>query len=415
MNYFQIIDAKNEIINMLGNNVNNERVLKEVSLYSPRMLKQILLAKYISNILKANDCLYLLRGNENNSFINYLLGITNVNPIEYNLPPEMHTIGTLEFECPSEDIKKLIIKELKKITPIYNVKNMDNGKLIELNFKFIIPLIDDLNIPDYSKLRDISEEYYLIFNLNVNEVLGKIDYFKNEYGLPKYNVCEDNDINYEIFKSKKIAGLFRSSSINLNFEKLLDRCKEENWNFNTYTYISGALWMDKAYKLKDEINDNLIKKYPTTKDTLFNLLVEIGLSVDESKLVANEISKKKLFNNNKDLKEKIPQYLLNYLGDYSYFVSLGHVIAFAKMDYLIMYYKLNAPDFYNVMIGEYINDLNLINVFEIKKYCYIYENHKQNAIEDLDTYYYSKLFLEYKNCVEYKMMKIHRYFKKHIK
>lgn len=392
MNYFKTIDAKQEIIKLLGENVNNDRVKKELSKLSSTNFKQILLAKYISDILKENNYYFYVSSDANNLYINYLLGITNVNPLEYSLPFELNTLH-YGFICPNNDSKELVINKLMELTGnnISNYKYNNEGKIVEVKWKYIIPLKENIKIPN--ELNSINKDY-LVFNLNVSDKLDKLNYFINKYGLPNKDIYNDDKINYEIFAVNRIAGIDYSKN-SLIMERLLKKISEDKWIFNTYLYISSALWMNRESVnviLNKTIDEGLMQKYPASKDSLFSLLLDNGVS----KKTALKIVNNSLETNNK-LKKYIPEYLIEYLKN-TYLVGLGHVISLAKIDYLNMYYKITAPDYYEVMLGDYINEFNNINMDDIQKYCLEYESDNYDKrIEESSKYYYSKLYLEYKN------------------
>ena len=111
-------DARQYIMNALGNNANDSRVKEELDLMSPKNFMEIFYAKKIADFLKENNEYYIVRGIYGNLFINFLLGITNVD--SYELPYEFvfdkkDTSFVYEFHV-SEAIEPKLINYLDKLS-----------------------------------------------------------------------------------------------------------------------------------------------------------------------------------------------------------------------------------------------------------------------------------------------------------
>lgn len=113
MNSIYNINAKEEILNLLKDDLNDERVKQELSQLVDINYIELLLAKLIADYLKENNQSYIVSGIDN-LYIAYLLGITLINPNEEEsyIPYEVafdkwHISLASEFRVPNGITKDL--------------------------------------------------------------------------------------------------------------------------------------------------------------------------------------------------------------------------------------------------------------------------------------------------------------------
>ena len=159
--------------------------------------------------------------------------------------------------------------------------------------------------------------------------------------------------------------------------------------------VSGVI---SAEGFEDKIIDSKrIHDYPTSRDKIYELCVGLGKSHEDAIRIAI-LSKKRISEYDKyydewtKLVEGLPEYLIKYLFKIKYTFPLAHLINTAKIDYLEMYYKLNAHDYYEVKLGKYLKIFNKLDKEEIELLSDdLINNHNINYNNNL------RLYLEYKN------------------
>lgn len=402
------VNAKEKIFNLLGENLKDERVQKEMEFLTNKNYLEILFAKKITDYLNSENEYYLFRGNINNLYITYLLGISKLNPINDGLvlPYELvldnglfQKHKSLIFNINvSKGIKSKVVNlidQLSESTYSYGILNYGEEKNKILDYKFLIPLDENAKLDDnYFRL-----DHSNVIEINIfdSDFIDDINYFINKYGMPAIDIKNNDKINENFFVNRMLGGITGADSDFL--KKQLSLCDENILNFKTYEYLhSGSHGHNLLEQFKNEIIDsNRIHNYPTTLDALFSLCVEYGLSIKNSTSVcefvrkgikyraANEEEWQKLYN-------MLPEPLANYLDNTNYMFPLAHSISFCELNYLEMYYKMNVPDFYNRKLGDLIYDFEMMSDDILKEM--LIESDKQF---DFEYSHKIKLYMEYKN------------------
>ncbi len=396
--------AKKEILNLLGDNANNERIRNELALLIDKNYIEILLAKKTTDYLNNHNEYYYVRGSYPNLNINYLLGITKIDPTNNNtlLPYELFFEGnnkdSFRYEINvSTKIKDKLIKYLNELvnnTLVMGYYYDDDGNKLEIDYKCLIPLNndDDLSV-NYWK---IDESNYVEMNIYGFKECDDINYFINKYGYPKYDIFSDKRINNEIFNTNHIYGTLAESKI---FNNILKSVDEDNRSFDTYVSMLGAV---SGNNILDHFEDKIIDSktihdYPTSREKIYELCKELGKSHEDAIRIAI-LSKKRISEYDQYYDEwaklvvGLPEYLIEYLYKIKYIFSLAHLINGSKFDYLEMYYKLTAPDYYEVKLGKYLKIFNKLDKEEIELLTDdLINNHNSNYDNNL------RLYLDYKN------------------
>lgn len=150
---------------------------------------------------------YHFRGMINNSLLLYVLGLSKVDPIKYNLPYELITDKTIKIDLIGIDIDSLVnfisinyYNEVKIVAGSYEKCEIEEVNRIEENHYLLIPLL-------YEEMKNIT------FKLNSNNIFETVeDYrdFKNDYMVIKI------DEKTPLFNYKEIS---LENVLNNNFEK----------------------------------------------------------------------------------------------------------------------------------------------------------------------------------------------------
>jgi len=397
--------AKKEILNILGNNANNERIKSELALLNDKNYIEILLAKKITDYLINHNEYYDVRGVYPNLYINYLLGITKIDPTNNNtlLPYELlfeNDKKPLVYEINvSTNIKDKLIKYLNELvnnTLVMGYYYDDDGNKQEIDFKCFIPLNNDIDLTKDYNFGESDNPNYIKINILGLKNYDDINYFINKYGYPKYDIFSNERIKDEIFEKNNISGLLNKSKNIVNMLKLVNK---ENMTFDTYVYILGAIHGTNILEqIEGEIIDSKrIHDYPTSRDKIYELCKELGKSHEDAIRIAI-LSRKRICDRDKyfdewaKLVEGLPEYLIKYLFKIKYTFPLANLINTAKLDYLEMYYKLNVHDYYEVKLGKYLKIFNKLDKEEIELLTDdLINNHNSNYDNNL------RLYLEYKN------------------
>lgn len=407
MNSIYNVNAKEEVFRLLDDELYDERVQKELSYFVDNNYIELLLTKYIADFLKENKIYYLIGGDIEDLYVAYLLGITSINPnsLENYIPFEVafdkwRQSLSPEFRIPSGIFKMLraYLRTLSDNKVVNAINILNNGRIKKLKEHFLFPLVDDaiLNC-DYSKIDELK-----VIKITISDFtfLDDINYFINKYGMPKDDPKTDTVINKEIFEKQNIAGITLSHIDEM--KKLLKSCDEEIWNFDTFVYIYGMVLNITNYPNSiecNEINRYIINKYPTTRAVLYNKCIELGLSHEDALQVYYFTKKNKYDSNGERNKEwqrlynLLPFALAEYLDHINYMWPTIPAITYSELNYLEMYYKIIAPDFYQIKLKEYLAKYDSKSMEEIDELI-----KKQEAKEfKSDKYEYLLLYKEYKS------------------
>lgn len=366
------LNAKNEIINLLGENVNDIRVKQEFEMLNNKNFMEILLAKKVTDFLKSNNQYYVVRAMMTNLYVNYLLGITSVNPCDENnyLPYEFlfdsESTNFIYDIMVADEFQPVVMDYIKDLFSNCNsskgfTKDI-NGNLKESDYKYNIALDDSINLQE--AWNELDNNSIITINILPSSTVTKLNYFINKYGMPEGEYYKENDLNDEVFVKHNLLGM----TYEKDYIKYLSLVSDDCYGFNTYAYISSGIHSTNVLnQFENEIIDkHRMHYYPTTREKIYSLCLEYGID----KNVALEICKyarrgiKYRSNNGErwiELYNMLPEPLANYLDNIEYIFPLGHVLELSKMEYLVLYYKLNAPDFYEKMLGDSFDNYSSIS------------------------------------------------------
>jgi len=345
MNSNLIEMVKNDILFLLKDNMDNERVKEELSHLSDKNYLELYIARKIIQELKAHDEYFIVRVDYPNLYISYLLGITDINPCDKDnyLPYELilkDNVFDLTLDIAiSTKICKEISEKIFRISSDLKLKSSYGPNLnSKLFFKHLISIDDDIDLnKDFS---EIDHDKVITINLLSNWRMDLINYFmKKNYDLPK---SIDNEIlNEETFRHHNFEGSFLDVDY---FNYLLSKC--EVHSMKAYEYLCSGVKGVGTLSFDDEnITNKIIHDYPTTRERLYSLLIEYGLNKEDA-LEICRLTREGKFSINNELYNKIPKNLADYLCGIEYMWSLAPGLAYAKMDYLLLYFKLNYDEYY---------------------------------------------------------------------
>jgi len=220
------LSAKDYLIDKLDKiyhkEYNEEAILKrchnEINLFDEK--GYLFIIEILYKFKKENkNVFYHFRGMINNSLLLYILGLSKVNPLEYNLPYELITDKTINVDLIGIAVVNLIdfisknyYDELKIVAGSYEKCDIEERNQLEENHYLLIPAL-------YEEKKDIT------FRLNFNNIFETVeDYrnFTNDYILVRFGekyYLEDYDkvaienvlnIDFEI----GIAELLKPKTIN---------------------------------------------------------------------------------------------------------------------------------------------------------------------------------------------------------
>ena len=122
---------------------------------------------------KYKEVSYHFRGMLNNSLILYILGLSKVDPVKYNLPYELITDKTINVDLINIDVVSLVdfisinyYNELRIVAGSYKKYEDEERNKVEENHYLLIPTL-------YEEKKDIT------FRLNINNIFETIEDYRN--------------------------------------------------------------------------------------------------------------------------------------------------------------------------------------------------------------------------------------------
>ena len=346
-------DAKKFVLEYLDDNLDNERVQNELMMLSEKNYIDIVFMKKIADFLKDNNEYYLLRGNYANLYISYLLGITSINPLDEKNPLPYKLLFMSKNKSFNYDlnvsigIKEELIKYIKQLSENKCITVSLNGdKSNLLSYKYLIPLKDDICLSD--DYRELNHDDYIEINIHGCSFLDEINKQIKKYGLPNFDIKNDERINSEIFDNQNIIGITGTNEEALI--KLLKRCDNTVRGFDTYVYLTAGLH---GTNVISQIGDipiefGTIRNFPTSREKLYQLLIKYRLSEDDALFVCdfawhNVKYRLNRFEKYYQIMKDLPESFVSYVNNIAYIFPLAHCITYAELNYLEMYYKIYAP------------------------------------------------------------------------
>lgn len=349
------------------------------------------------------------RGTASNMLLTYLLGISSIDPIKYNLNYNMflgndnNKMPDIDINVSSEIIKE-IIEEINKYfkntikasiastaKELY-IKQLLNRLNSTIDFEYASNLMSNklLRIQPHN-----SGIMLLPNNIDINYIFPTIKYnddfipaYPYEYienKIPKIDILSKNDLNI----LKNIETIIQLKEIDLNSEeiynfinlksediselntdyakKIIDIIKPNN--FNDLVVIQGLLHGKGVFSSAEYCKNNNMKIISSRED-LLNLLEKYNI---QNSFNIMEIIRKGKFeflteDQINELKEKLPNKYFKILSKIKYLFPRSHAIAYAKQSCYSAYYKIHEKEILKskeqIKILEYDDGISLEDIEE---------------------------------------------------
>ena len=313
-----------------------------------------------------------------NSLVAYLCGITNINPITFNLNDYfLHVYDKCRKDfCfnVNSNLGDRIIKELENCEAIYKIVHakdffITNSKTILCTRPctyIVIPTINDYDNEDYEDLihkienndyREI-DGYYIVLELigdnNLND-LCEISAITNKD--PKYIEMNDVDVlnyfntedynyifeNLPLYKEDyiDIANILKPKTFN-DLVKLFSIVRGEGvWDNNAEVILKNKIIeLDYLPMNRDELFDVLTSNYPISRFAVFKMIKNLGYGRGIIYPSRFEILIKK---------GKIQKWFIDFCNKIIYLVPKQSMIRRALIMWKLIWYKIHYNDEYNAM------------------------------------------------------------------
>ncbi len=252
-----------------------ERINEEVKLVKYHHLEEEIIAVYeLINVLKQNDIPSYIMGNSSNCYIMYILGVSNVDPLRFNLKYQT-------FFGEEQNATKISNSKLN-ITVMIPKSAYDNV----LNFLKHFELLKNKEIK-------ITKYSFNIGKLSITsfELPHRIEGFYNEVNyslLEKFVINEysESEYDYESIKIKVLGNDYKTNSNIFDHMKIFG-LTHGTWKYNDKIEEINKLNMPllKIPVFFDDIYDLLIEnKYDLKKAWEIANLIRLGKGVDEKRL-----------------------------------------------------------------------------------------------------------------------------------
>lgn len=403
----KIINSNNfNITEQLKNRLNKELKIIKDKKYS----KLFLMASIISK--RINDYGYPVseRGTASNMLITYLLGISNINPLKFNLDykmflgPNLEKIPDIDMNISSDIIKSIqdeclkyfdntckastLVKAKKNYIKL-NTMSKTNNKL-DINFSSFL-LEEKLNRiqPHNSGILILPKE------IDLNYITPLITYEDQRIPLFPYDVLEKNICKLDLLSKTDFECLsvlekeIGVKKIDLELTEVFNFIKENRKNlpelnseyagnilkefdlnsFNDLIKIEGLIHGRGIFSFAERIK-KLNNKIIFDRESLLEILNEYN--IENSFCIMEKIRKG---NQDKltelELKEldKLPEYYKNGIKEIGYLYPRSHSIAYAKQCYYNAYYLINKDNIIREKNKKELDKSTNINlVDEMEKY-----------------------------------------------
>ena len=391
------IDFKqmNEISNkrlkeLYGNNV-EQTILKrynaEMEIICNQKLEDVfMVAHLIAKKMKEDNQIINITGCASALFINYLLGISDINPIDYNIPYETF-IGIKGESTPDFELVvnwKYLIGPLKR----YAEELLGKERVIVSAPTNYIKL--ELLMKDNLKINIIAGDFPTLLRY-LEEITGikyhEINLNNNEIS----KLLEMEDISLILgFQSKTSKQIF--TDINpKNIEHLV----------KAYNLIHGTgIWSNNIENL---IKTHNINELPCSRDDILLYLISKGIDKDVAYNIMEFVGKGKHLRDNAKfkkytkvmIKHNIPKWYIKSLEKIKYMFPTSHTYNVIIQNLYIAWYKLHYPNEYEQVMKVLCLKANI----EKADLNYKYLEQKKN--ENVITFAEVKERLKNKSLAEY--------------
>lgn len=250
-----------------------ERCVKELDLLYDKGILFIIeiLYKYKKNRKEICPIAYHFRGTINNLLVLYVLGISNIDPIKYNLPFELFNDNTINVDLidaiPLDLLSFVSHEYYDKVKFVYgnhDKEDIEEVNSLEDNHYLIIPFLGYKDSPDCSILKDIPFKMseYLLFEtgedyrnykkefltIRIDEKLPIEDY--ESIGLENIFTCDFEIEIAKILKPKTINDYVKVKSIGHGVDV---------WNYNQDVLVkNGKIKLNNLIATREDIFEYLL-------------------------------------------------------------------------------------------------------------------------------------------------------------
>ena len=360
---------------LYGNNIEQailERYNAEMEIVCNQKWENVfMVAHLITKKMKKDNQIINLTGCASALFINYLLEISNINPINYNIPYETF-IGIKGEKIPAFELVvnwKYLIGPLKK----YTEELLGKEKVI-------------VSVPtNYIKL-----ELLINNNLKISIIAGDsptpLRYLEEITGI-KYNEIKlDNNEILKLLEVEDISSIlgFQSKTSKQIFTDI--RPKNVEHLVKAYNLFHGTgIWNNNVENL---IKTHNINELPCSRDDIFLYLTSKGIDKEISYNIMEFVGKGKHFRDNATFKKytevmikyNIPEWYIKSLEKIKYMFPMSHTYNVIIQNLYIAWYKLHCPSEYEQVMKVLCLKAN------IEKTDLNYEYLEQNKEEKIITF-----------------------------
>ena len=294
--------------------------------------------------LHINESQVMYEGLFGNSLVAYLCGITNINPITFNLNDYfLHVYDEcrkyFSFSVNS-NLRDRIIKELENCNDydsedyddlIYKIENTDCDEID--GYYIILYLFGNKNLDDLCEISAITNKDPEHIEMNDVDVLN---YFNTE----DYNYIFEN---LPLYKEDyiDIANILKPKTFN-DLVKLFSIVYGEGvWDNNAEVIIKNKIIeLDYLPMNRDELFDVLTSNYPISRFAVFKMIKNLGYGRGIIYPSRFEILIKK---------GKIQKWFIDFCNKIIYLVPKQSMIRRALIMWKLIWYKIHYNDEYNAM------------------------------------------------------------------
>lgn len=308
-----------------------------------------MLLYYISKKVKEDNEYFLLSGTIGSSFIVYLLGITDIDPIKYNIPfetssaiegyrrPNFELVFSMKYLSEIKRYIEVILKENDMLTD----ETSDDGLKLYLrgntDLDFVLRLEKVTGKKYTTILLDDKESLELLKNANT---LGISEF---DYILVRNMILEIKPNSFEDFV--KISGLSHGTDV---------------WTNNAQELIkNGTATLNEVIACRDDIMNYLIEQ-GVEKGIAFNIME----SVRKGKIRKNREEKwdeyKEIMKNH-----NVQEWYIKSCEKIKYLFPRAHAVNYVMNSFRLAYYKVHYPKefyktYFEVKVSEKF-DFTLLN------------------------------------------------------
>lgn len=402
-------DKKITLNEELKKRLNSELNIIKEKKYS----KLFIMASMISK--RINDFGYPVseRGTASNMLITYLLGISNINPIDYNLDykmflgPNLEKIPDIDINISSEIIKNIQDEVLKYYDNTCKASVLVKAKKNYIKLNTMSKTTSKLDV-DFSsfilegKLNRIQPHNSGILilpkNIDLNYITPMIEYEDIKIPMYPYDVLEKNICKLDLLSKtdfdclKQLENYVGTNNINLEIKEVFEYIKNNrkkmpelnseyagniikkfNLNsFNDLIKIEGIIHGRGIFNFAERVN-KMNEEIIFDRESLLGILLKFN--INNAFCIMEKIRKgqqDKLSEDELNELNKLPEYYRNGIKEIGYLYPRSHSIAYAKQCYYTAYYELNKNNILQIesrkQLEQIDNGMDIIG--EMEKYIY---------------------------------------------